>query len=546
MSDQKMFSAREESIHQIFNEKRYVIPYYQRPYSWLKNNAESLWEDLYSTWIQEGTGGSGYFLGSVVLVHDKVLGRDEIVDGQQRFITLQLLLSAIAHKLSDPDLARKLTRYFISEEDEFAGTKAELVVLPGNRYKDFYERILNKKELGEFSSSAGKRFIENYQLFAEKCEGLNQLELADFGKFVLQRSFIAVLRAEDQLRALRIFAILNDRGIDLHPVDILKANILERTNLSETQKTKFAESWEEYEETLERKRFQDLIGHMRMTYIRGRTQNPLHDDVLERVKTAKQAEDFLKDELPSFVKSFEFLQNSDDIDVRNMAEIGRRSGFKDWEAPALFITRRKSQLPSYKQVLREIASIVVLLAITKAPDGQRAGRFGRMISDFEALLSGKQTLGDLESLKISRSEWQSFESSLSTDAYSIRGLRAGLLWLEWISGDDDRSVESSEVTIEHVLPRKKGEEQFWLERFSSTDWSEHSNRLGNLLLVSGRANTKMARKPFLEKMEYIQKKGGSSWIWTQQALGQRDWSLEVIEAREKEMLDAFKKRFNFL
>lgn len=541
-----MFSAREESIHQIFNEKRYIIPYYQRPYSWLKNNAESLWDDLHTTWTQEGTEGSGYFLGSVVLVHDEALGRDEIVDGQQRFITLQLLLSAIAHKLNDRDRARKLTRYFISEEDEFAGTKAEMVVLPGKRYKDCYERLLKRQELGEFDNQAGRRFIENYELFSEKCDDLNQGELAEFGKFILQKSFIAVLRAEDQLRALRIFAILNDRGIDLHPVDILKANILERTNLSESQKAKFAESWEEYEEHLERKRFQDLIGHMRMTYIRGRTQNPLHDDVLERVRTAKQAEDFLKDELPSFVKSFEYLQNSDDIDVRNLSEIGRRAGFKDWEAPALYITRRKSQLSNYKQILREIASIVVFLAITKAPDGQRAGRFGRMISDFESLLLGRQSINDLESLKISKSDWQYFENSLSADAYSIRGLRAGLLWLEWISGDDDRSIESSEVTIEHVLPRKKGEEPFWLERFSATDWKEHSNRLGNLLLVSGRANTKMARKPFLEKMEYIKKKGGSSWIWTQQALLENDWNLEVVQAREREMLSKLQKRFNFL
>lgn len=440
-----MFSAREESIHQIFNEKRYVVPYYQRPYSWLKDNAENLWDDLHQAWTQEGAEGAGYFLGSVVLVHDSGLGRDEIVDGQQRFITLQLLLCALAHKINDKDRERKLTRYFISEEDEFAGTKAEMVVLPGNRYKNVYEKILKNEELKEFDTPAAKRFTENYQLFLDKCQDLNQTELTEFGKFVLQKSFIAVLRAEDQLRALRIFAILNNRGIDLHPVDILKANILEKTSLSEGQKQKFAENWEEYEEDLERKRFQDLIGHIRMTYIRGRTQNPLHDDILDRVKNAKSAENFLKEELPSFVKSFKFLQNAEEIEVRNLAEIGRRAGFKDWEAPALFLTRQKSKIQNYKQVLREIAAIVVFLSITKAPDGQRAGRFGKMIADFESLLSGSASIDELGSLKINTSDWQLFESSLEIDAYSIRGLRAALLWLEWISGDDDRSIESTEV-----------------------------------------------------------------------------------------------------
>ena len=541
-----MFSAREESIHQVFNEKRYLIPYYQRPYSWLEDNAESLWDDLYTAWTQEGVEGAGYFLGSVVLVHDEVNGRDVIVDGQQRFTTLQLLLSALAHNLNDPDQRRKLTRYFISEEDEFAGTKAEMVVLQGKRYRDCYERLLKNEQPDEFDNQVGARFLDNYGVFKKRCSELDQGEIADFGKFILQKAFIAVLRAEDQLRALRIFAILNDRGIDLHPVDILKANILEKTKISEGQKVKLAEQWEEHEETLGRKRFQDLVGHLRMTYIRARTKNPLHDDILQRLKTAKDAEQFLKSELPSFVKAFRFLQDSDDVTVRNLAEIGRRAGFKDWEAPALYLIQNKSQIKNYKQVLREIASIIVFLAITKAPDGQRAGRFGKMIGDFENLLLRKKTISELDSLKITETEWQSFEGSLATDAYPIRGLRSCLLLLEWISGDDDRSVESSEVTIEHVLPRKSGSEEYWLERFSSPEWREQSNRLGNLLLVSGRANTKMARKPFPEKMDYIRKKGGSSWIWTQRAMEESDWSRDAIEDREKEMLNALKKRYKFL
>lgn len=545
MSGQKMFSAKEESVHQIFNEKRYVIPYYQRPYSWLKDNAENLWDDLFSAWKHEGSEGSGYFLGSVVLVHDKSSGRDEVVDGQQRFITLQLLISAIASKITEQDRRRKLTRYFISEEDEFAGTKAEIVVQPGKRYKDAYERLLQRRTLEEADRQLASRFTENFGLFQQKCDDLSQDELADFGKFILQRSFIAVLRADDQLRALRIFAILNDRGIDLHPVDILKANILEKTKLSDEQKSNFAGSWEEYEERLDRKKFQDLIGHIRMIQIRARTQNPLHEDILERLKTSKDAEKFLKEELPDCVKAFEYIQSAESVEVRNMAEIGRRAGFKDWEAPALYLTRKRNSLPQYKQLLREITAIIVFLSITKAPDGQRAGRFGKMIADFEQLISGKLSISELDSLKISSSDWQNFEISLRGDAYGIRGLRAGLLWLEWVSGDDDRSIESSEITIEHVLPRKVGGEQFWLERFEEPLWKENSNRLGNLLLVSGRTNTKMGRKPFLEKMDYIKNKGGSSWVWTQNALTKTDWTFDLIKEREDEMLEKFRQRFKF-
>ena len=63
--------------------------------------------------------------------------------------------------------------------------------------------------------------------------------------------------------------------------------------------------------------------------------------------------------LPIFVHAFKYLQTSDDIVVRNMAEIGRRAGFKDWEAPALYLTREKSKISDYKQVVREISAIIV-------------------------------------------------------------------------------------------------------------------------------------------------------------------------------------------
>ena len=159
-----------------------------------------------------------------------------------------------------------------------------MVVLPGTRVQPLFEAISTKMASNRFEENLGARFNENFEFFKSKCEELSQTELADFGKFILQKFFIAILRADNKLRALRIFAILNDRGINLHPVDILKARILEKTKLADSQKTKLAEKWEEYEGKLDRKRFQDLIDHMRMTYIRARTQNPLHNDVLNRLK----------------------------------------------------------------------------------------------------------------------------------------------------------------------------------------------------------------------------------------------------------------------
>ncbi|WP_366870771.1 DUF1524 domain-containing protein [uncultured Ruegeria sp.] len=76
-------------------------------------------------------------------------------------------------------------------------------------------------------------------------------------------------------------------------------------------------------------------------------------------------------------------------------------------------------------------------------------------------------------------------------------------------------------------------------------WQDDSNRIGNLLLVSGRTNTKMARKPFLEKVGYIGETCASSWIWAQDTLNEQDWNLELVQACEQRMLVSLRAASDF-
>jgi len=315
-----VFSAKEETLHQIFSEKRYAVPYYQRPYSWQAENCENLWSDLYESFREEGNEGAGYFLGSVVLVSDGGLERDDVVDGQQRLLTLQLLLTAIVWRISDGDTSRRLLRYVISEEDEFAGTKAELVVEPAARYVDAYTAVVKKEGVPTGLEKTAKTFRDNIEIFTKKAELIESDELLDFARYVIQKAHIAVLRADTEVKALRIFSVLNDRGIDLHPVDILKARLLEATALSTEHKQRYADRWEQYEEEFERTRFQDLIGHIRMCYVRGRTRLPLNEDILSRNNSASLAEKFLKRDLTEYARAFGEMISSEDITAVPLTE----------------------------------------------------------------------------------------------------------------------------------------------------------------------------------------------------------------------------------
>jgi uncharacterized protein with ParB-like and HNH nuclease domain len=80
----------------------YVIPSYQRPYSWTEEETETLFEDLYSFYTDEAED-ENYFLGSIVLIKEDEKPLSEVIDGQQRLTTLTILLAVITSHLSGED-----------------------------------------------------------------------------------------------------------------------------------------------------------------------------------------------------------------------------------------------------------------------------------------------------------------------------------------------------------------------------------------------------------------------------------------------------------
>jgi len=117
--------AHEQPISKIFG-KDYVfsIPHYQRPYSWTKDQARDLFDDL--TGFMHGYTGDvievpPYFLGSIVLIQTDGDPPADVIDGQQRLTTLTILLSAIRANLPSSE-ASGLTQYIYEKENLFEQT----------------------------------------------------------------------------------------------------------------------------------------------------------------------------------------------------------------------------------------------------------------------------------------------------------------------------------------------------------------------------------------------------------------------------------------
>lgn len=255
-------SVNKQTIEQfLLNARRkpFVIPEYQRPYSWTNEQIDTLFRDICEfTSNDGGTENDGtYFLGSIVSYENED-GEQEIIDGQQRITSLFLLLRAIYTKLTVTDEKSPEAINFISKIEPLIWRTNKLtgkvdyasILLTSKVISDSENEILkNILETGNVKEKAQDSYSKNYKQLLELLEEKskeNALMIYQFIYALLNQVIILPITADTQDTALTIFSTLNDRGLPLSDADIFKAKIY--NNLNKEEKEKFIEEWKELEE----------------------------------------------------------------------------------------------------------------------------------------------------------------------------------------------------------------------------------------------------------------------------------------------------------
>ncbi|PHI12427.1 DUF262 domain-containing HNH endonuclease family protein [Fusobacterium polymorphum] len=256
-------SINKQTIEQFLlnaRTKPFLIPEYQRPYSWTSDQIDTLFNDIWEFTCNEGgTDKEGtYFLGSIVS-YENDRGEQEIIDGQQRITSIFLLLRAIYTKLNGVEEKTEEAKNFIS--------KIEPLIWSTNKLTgkvDYSSILLNSKvisetenetlknilESGEIAKESEDNYSKNYnqilKLIEEKSVE-NALMIYQFIYALLNQVIILPITADSQETALTIFSTLNDRGLPLSDADIFKAKIYNHLK-SKKEKEEFIEKWKELEE----------------------------------------------------------------------------------------------------------------------------------------------------------------------------------------------------------------------------------------------------------------------------------------------------------
>jgi len=215
--------SQTENIESIFNANRFIIPAYQRKYSWTDKERIALWKDIEES-IKDGMN---HFLGTLSFQETKSSGLStdklyEIIDGQQRITTLFILLKVLIDKLEDKEIRQGQLGVFI-------GSKNNLKLQPLGDDGEFLNKLLfefaniNKDEINKRSQ---KFMYSAVILFTAFTNALKSEEIKDMIIFIKDKIDVLVFNVEKEEQAVKMFSIINDRGLPLRILDKTKSVLM--------------------------------------------------------------------------------------------------------------------------------------------------------------------------------------------------------------------------------------------------------------------------------------------------------------------------------
>jgi len=575
----------------------YAVPRYQREYTWRKTQWENLFDDLLEN-------NPGYFLGSIICINQSSdalsVQRLEVVDGQQRLTTLSLLFAAIYQTLKscegelDEDqrvevinLKRKLV---LKKDDE------QVRVIPQiqNHNHDDYRAVL--AEIGVLSSCDVPSYAGNRKIFRafryfqnridEMTDGQNN-GLATIVEFLdkVSRACLVKIEVASHADAYTLFESLNNRGMPLTAIDLIKNKLLARLETMEPGKVDYYFG-----------HWNKLLGYLGDDYaIQERFFRQYYNAFKDELNAPFRKEDEKKKDplgpvatRSNLIQIYEKLINHDAkgcleligkagqlysvILSRNQDDAlnGLDKPLKDLEriqgAPSylllLYLLVRKDELNLGNEHLNRIVTLLVRFFVrrnlTDTPPTRDLTRLFMTMIDELSNLSGDAVVDVVREKLISVSatdeEFQAnlegsiYEENSGVTRFILCALAEQSMTREtWI---DLWRVENKQFvwTIEHIFPQGENIPQSWVAMIAGGDLKKakdyqetHVHKLGNLT-ISG-FNSALGNKSFEEKRDRKDRQGRAVGYknglkLNEDLAGAEKWSIEQIDARTVKLVRA--------
>lgn len=544
-------TGKDKKIHELLSGgNKFIIPEYQRPYSWGLDQCDELLGDLVEFKKEEQV--DDYFLGSIVVA--KSLDNQDVydvVDGQQRLITLTILLSAISHLLVGKREEGAFDEY-IAPSNIARKIPPQPRLLLRNSDRGFFREYIQEpngiQELKKYSTGKLKdsklNIANNAKFFISKLEEFSLDEIFDLGHFVIEQCVVVFVTTQGIETAYRIFSVMNDRGLDLEACDLLKAEIISK--IDGADRTSYTESWEEMEERLGRDSFNSLFPYVRMVKAKAKARKSTFEEFRRVLVKAYPPKYVIDDVLIPYSESLNIIihqcyQDGGSEEEKKINQLltwlGRLNN-SDWVPVAMELVRMFENDPkillSHLEKLERLAAAIL---IRGSYVNSRIKRYSRVLAAIEAREDLLQAGSALDIAEETQLEVLNY---LNGNVYWYAGPIKSYVMLRldsFLSGEGV-DYEHSVTTIEHVLPQNPKKESVWNKDWSEEERVKWTHRLGNLVLLSRKKNPQASNHDFKKKKEVYFKtdKGVSPYACTTQVLNHENWTPNEVEERQKDML----------
>ena len=541
------------TIKRIF-EDFYQIPEYQREYSWGRKHWENLFDDL-------NESNEGYFLGSSICIDTRDNGYYEVVDGQQRLATLTILKLAICDcikeynkkKILNVKVEKEKVKEWLNLEDSLFKNKPRLI-LQNKQNIDDYKFLLqecgfpNGVKINEPKNYGNRRIKLAYNYFYNSIEKDTEFDIDDIFKLLEKINSAELVRivTENAQGAFVLFESINNRGLPLSPVDLIKNKLF--SELPQDELKSYNEEWGEISD-INITEFKDQVRFLRQFYNAFKEKNILGDEevfykipkIPKATKTniitifekwiGRDNEDNAKrifETIIEYSKYYSFLVAPNESLKESVKYFNLQSRFEDLlhlgVAPsyALFLYLIKIDISEIemKKIIILIEKWFIRRHLTNNPStGKLDQIFMDLIDDIHKdktviVETIKNTLYSKEILNqqsnIEKALYGNlYEENKSLSKYLLIFLErsykkeitreSGRLTNFWKVLDFTKKKQQPIWTVEHILPQNPKKISEWKEWFSDEEHKEYMDKLGNLTLTG--YNSNLSNRSFKDKKE---------------------------------------------
>ncbi|MFK7827507.1 MAG: DUF262 domain-containing protein [Oligoflexales bacterium] len=513
-----MKATEAKSLSFLQKSPQFIIPIYQRTYSWTEKQCRQLWDDI----LRAGSNDeiSVHFIGSIVYIEQGLSQVSHqapllVIDGQQRLTTISLLIEALARLLGEDEpvdgfSSTKLRHYYLSNPLEKGDRFFKLLLSETDRAT--LNAIVNSSESPTESSL---RIEQNFNFFTELL-GKKKGELTSVCRGLAKLIVVDIALSRDQDNPQLIFESMNSTGKELSQADLIRNFTL--MGLEPTLQTRlYQEYWRPMELNFGQEAYGARFDSFMRHYLTFRTGSiPRKQDVYEAFKEYSRTTSVQEKGIEAFVKEVRTFTRyfcamalgSEPDSILNEAFQDLRELKVDVAYPLLLelYDDYSNQLLSkddFVDAVRLIEIYVFRRAICSIPTNS----LNKTFETFAKSLDKNSYLESIQAHFLGLPSYRRFPSNeefrrdLQTrDLYRFPRSK---YWLRKLENHDRKErIQVEEYTIEHILPQNPNLPQAW-KQVLGTDWEgiqqQWVHTLGNLTLTG--YNSEYSDRSFIQKRD---------------------------------------------